>query len=71
MSEIRKCPICRRDYKGVPAISRVDNKTLICPRCGTIEALDVARGNIEIRMGDEEYEDYKESILNAIEGGDE
>lgn len=34
------CPICGETYKGYPAISRKDNKTKICPDCGTAEALD-------------------------------
>lgn len=34
------CPICGRKFKEPPAISRQDNKTEICPLCGTREALD-------------------------------
>ena len=33
------CPICGEDYSEHPAISRKDNKSRICPRCGTGEAL--------------------------------
>ena len=33
------CPICGKTYIGHPALSRADNKTLICPDCGTREAL--------------------------------
>ena len=33
------CPKCGQEYKGVPALSREDNATLICPDCGTREAL--------------------------------
>mgnify|MGYP002135926898 CR=1 FL=1 len=29
------CPLCGRTYHGAPALSREDNKTLICPDCGT------------------------------------
>lgn len=36
---LRVCPICGNHYKDVPAISRKDNKTLICPDCGTRQAL--------------------------------
>ena len=32
------CPICGRTYHGVPALSRIDNETLICPDCGTRQA---------------------------------
>ncbi len=35
------CPICGRAYSGHPAISRKDNKTEICSRCGTNEALTI------------------------------
>lgn len=34
------CPRCGRTYCEPPALSREDNKTLICPDCGTREALD-------------------------------
>ena len=34
------CPICGRPYSGVPALSRTDNKTKICPDCGTRQALE-------------------------------
>ena len=37
--ETRKCPRCGRLYSGHPALSRADNETLICPDCGTREAL--------------------------------
>ena len=33
------CPLCRRTYRSAPALSRTDNKTLICPDCGTRQAL--------------------------------
>lgn len=35
----RECPICKMPYSFPPAISRKDNKTEICPRCGQREAL--------------------------------
>ena len=28
------CPICQNTYSAHPAVSRKDNKTLICPDCG-------------------------------------
>lgn len=34
------CPKCHQYYNGYPAISREDNKTEICPECGTREALE-------------------------------
>lgn len=35
----RICPVCGRTYDTYPALSRKDNKTEICPDCGTQEAL--------------------------------
>lgn len=35
----KKCPICGKPYIH-PALSRRDNKTEICPDCGTAEALE-------------------------------
>lgn len=35
----RSCPICGQIFTERPAVSRVDNYTLICPDCGTREAL--------------------------------
>lgn len=37
---MRICPICGQEYTGAPALSRKDNETLICPDCGTREALE-------------------------------
>lgn len=34
------CPRCGRTYAERPAVSRLDNTTLICPDCGTREALE-------------------------------
>ena len=40
MKKNKKCPLCKRPIEGYPAISRKDNKTEICSRCGQAEALD-------------------------------
>lgn len=37
---VRACPICGKQYSEHPALSRVDGVTLICPDCGTREALE-------------------------------
>lgn len=37
--EVKKCPRCKKTYTEPSAISRKDNKTKICPQCGTDEAL--------------------------------
>ena len=41
------CPLCGRTYHGAPALSREDNETLICPDCGTREALESMGISIE------------------------
>ena len=41
--EFKICPKCNKKYDEYPAISRVDNKTKICPTCGTKEALDALK----------------------------
>ena len=38
--EKRTCPKCGCTYTERPALSRSDNNTLICPDCGTREALE-------------------------------
>lgn len=40
--EVSFCPKCCRTFTDYPALSRVDNKTLICPDCGVREALENA-----------------------------
>lgn len=35
----RVCPYCNMQFTDRPALSRKDNETLICPDCGTREAL--------------------------------
>ena len=52
----RFCPLCGAEYTEPPAISRTDNKTPICPDCGTREALE------SLGVGTEE----QEKIVNTI-----
>lgn len=33
------CPICKKEIIGYPALSRKDNKTEICSKCGELEGL--------------------------------
>ena len=35
------CPRCGKPFTEAPALSRLDNESLICPDCGTREALDI------------------------------
>ncbi len=39
MNNARVCPLCGAVYTEAPALSRTDNETLICPDCGTRQAL--------------------------------
>ena len=40
LRQIRACPLCGKTYGEAPALSRTDNETLICPDCGTRQALE-------------------------------
>ena len=51
ITQIKICPRCGQAYYEAPALSRIDNQTLICPDCGTREALesmDVDQGEQEV-----------------------
>ncbi len=50
------CPKCGKPYRGAPALSRLDNATLICPDCGIREAL----ASLDISP------DEQEAILDTI-----
>lgn len=54
----RICPKCGETYRERPAVSRADNRTLICPDCGTREALE--------SMGISP--DEQEQIIGSIHG---
>ena len=43
----RTCPKCGCTYHERPALSRTDNETLICPDCGTHEALEALGISLE------------------------
>ena len=34
-----KCPRCNESYTGYPALSRRDNDTDICSKCGNVESI--------------------------------
>lgn len=53
MEEKRICPECGKEYSSRPALSRKDNKTMICPKCGMMEALDTVRDFYAPRMTDQ------------------
>lgn len=50
------CPKCGKPYTEPPALSRTDNETLICPDCGTREALD------SLGVSQEEQDDILRTI---------
>ena len=53
MEKERICPKCGKAYTAPPALSRMDNETLICPLCGTAESIGFLP------------EDLQKAILNA------
>ena len=57
---IRTCPRCGKTYIGHPALSRADNETLICPDCGTREALE------SIGVSHEEQEEIIRVMHKAV-----
>ncbi len=58
--ETRICPHCGKSYYERPALSRLDNETLICPDCGTREALE------SIGVGTEEQDSIIETIHRTL-----
>lgn len=38
--QIAVCPLCGTIYSNVPAVSRKNNGMLICPDCGSREAME-------------------------------
>ena len=57
---IRICPRCGAKYERTSAISRADGRTLICPDCGTREAL------ASMGVSREEQEEIIETIHRSI-----
>ncbi len=37
---MKQCPKCHKSFERLLAVSRIDNKTMICDDCGTLEALE-------------------------------
>ena len=61
-NEERTCPICGRSYTGHPALSRTDTETLICPDCGTRQAL------ASIGVDEKEQEEILATIHRNCDG---
>ena len=62
---ISVCPRCGQAYHEHPALSRLDNKTLICPDCGTREALAT------IGISEEEQEKILQVLHKTFHHSDE
>ena len=61
MNSIKRCPRCEWPYQDVPALSRRDNKTSICPACGTEEAIiDAGGGNLIMNKRETKFKEYLE-----------
>lgn len=57
----RICPVCGQNYTDHPAVSRMDNITMICPDCGTRQALE------SIGVSAEEQEQILQTIHRSIQ----
>lgn len=62
VTELKICPRCGKAYHSSPALSRVDNETLICADCGTREALE------SIGVKPPEQEEILETIHRSMRG---
>lgn len=58
--QLRKCPKCGMLFSELGAVSRVDNVTIICPDCGTREALE------SIGVDEKEQEKILDTIHNTV-----
>lgn len=58
--QLRKCPKCGMLFSERGAVSRVDNVTIICPDCGTREALE------SIGIDETEQEKILDTIHNFV-----
>ena len=58
--QLRKCPKCGMLFSERGAVSRVDNVTIICPDCGTREALE------SIGVDEKEQEKILDTIHNTV-----
>lgn len=58
--QLRTCPRCGGVYSGHGAVSRADNLTVICPDCGTREALQ------SIDVNEKEQDKEQDKIIYII-----
>ena len=65
---MKTCPKCGRSFKRLLALSRIDNETMICDECGTMEALDdLPHGLITPQEQEEIIEAVAEANRRQIE----
>ena len=62
--EIKICPICKKEFRGMGAISRKDNETEICSECGTNEALAEFFGSCEEVKNMNIYKEIEQTIFD-------
>ena len=62
VTRLAVCPRCGKAYHGPPVLSREDNETLICPDCGTRQALQ------SIGVDSAEQEQIIETIHRHTQG---
>ena len=59
--QLRKCPKCGKLFSERGAASRLDNLTIICPGCGTREALE------SIGVDEKEQEKILDTIHSSLQ----
>ena len=59
VTRLSACPRCGKAYHEPPALSRLDNETLICPDCGT-ELEVVALDPLTVEEAPQVQEDWGE-----------
>jgi len=62
---MKTCPRCKKEYDDYPATSRRDNKTNICSKCGTEEALF----DIKIQMARKHYDNQVKEEREWLKNG--
>jgi hypothetical protein len=64
---MKNCPRCNKPYEGHGALSREDNKTEICPACGTSQALAAFLAYSRTCIFEKRYCEYARQKENSFE----
>ena len=68
MNKNKICPICNKPIIGHPALSRTDNKTEICTKCGIMQAGQALLNHINTMLALDDIEkvfsQYKDPITS-------